>query len=67
MDFLLGSLKSKTMWFALAVTIIGIWDQLSPFIPPDQLSKVVTVVGPVIAILRMLTKESLKAKADPDQ
>lgn len=57
-----GAIQSKTIWFAIAVTVIGIWEQFAPFIPPDQLAKVITVIGPVIAILRMVTNQPLAEK-----
>jgi hypothetical protein len=58
-------LQSRTIWFALIVTALGVWDQISPFIPQEHMAKIITVIGPIIAILRIITKEPIKGKT-PD-
>jgi RsiW-degrading membrane proteinase PrsW (M82 family) len=55
-------LQSRTIWFALAVTVLGAWDQISPFIPAEHMAKIITIIGPIIAILRIITKEPIKSK-----
>lgn len=63
MDAILGSLKSRTMWAALALVVLGtVADPVQAWISANPgLASV--VIGAVFAALRAFTTESLKAKA----
>lgn len=65
MDAILGALKSKTMWAALALVVFGTlaepvnaWISANPGIAS-------TVIGAVFAALRAFTTQSLPAKGNP--
>lgn len=59
-------LQSKTLWFAAIVAGLGVWDQLAPFIPADLYPKLMTILGPVIAVLRLITKAQI-VPAKPEE
>lgn len=50
------------MWVAGLTIIIGVADQVMPFIPPEHAGKVVAGAGIAMAILRAITNQPLKAK-----
>lgn len=60
-------LQSKTLWFAALVAVLGVWDQLSPFIPVDLYPKLMTILGPVIAFLRLITKAPIVPAKPEDE
>jgi len=61
-----GALKSKTMGFALALELLVLIQQntdvLTPYLTPDGIAIVVSVIGVAVALLRMLTKKPLSEK-----
>lgn len=61
-----GALKSKTMWFAAIAAVGGAVQQMSPFIPPDKMGAVVTGLGIISAVLRMVTTKPLSEKGTPE-
>lgn len=68
-DTILGSLKSKTVWLGLLVTILS-WVQATvsgAALPPEIVSVVGTVIGALIIWLRSLTTTSLADKAKSDK
>lgn len=67
MDALKGSLFSKTVWFGGLVTAIGVGDWITnhgPLIAAlvPGATPLLALVGPVVIILRVLTKQPLAAK-----
>lgn len=65
MDMILGALKSKTIWAAIATIILGaLVDPVQAWIGTHP-GIAATVVGAVFAFLRTLTNGSLAAKAGP--
>lgn len=69
-DALVGAIKSKTMWFNAAITVLGLVDWISghsgliaavlPVAVPY-----LAIVGPIGMILRMVTNQPLAEKAQP--
>ena len=55
-------IQSKTLWFSLAVMVLGIWDNVSPVLPEHIASKILIAVGPLFAFLRFITNQPLKFK-----
>lgn len=66
MDKLLGSAKSKTMWFSLALVILGAVEAsiglLQSIIPPQYYGLVVMGIGIATAVLRWITTTGLDKK-----
>lgn len=58
--------KSKTMVFALALVIFGAVEAnlqlFQPLVPPEYWGAVVTVIGIIVAVLRLVTTKSLSDK-----
>jgi hypothetical protein len=65
-DWLVKLAKSKTMWFASAVTIFGAAEtylpQMQGLIPSEWYGPLFTGVGVVAALLRFVTTEALSDK-----
>ncbi len=67
-DFIMikGAMKSRTIWTATAVTIIGAAIELLPavkaFIPTDTYGAILMVLGAVMAGLRTITTKPLSEK-----
>ena len=63
---LMGSLKSKTMWFSLLLVLFGaLMDNsvyLQNLIPPQYFSIVMVAIGIIVAMLRMATTQPLATK-----
>lgn len=57
-----GFLKSKTMWAAYLTTAAGVIQQVSPFIPPEYVGGILTVIGAVVGVLRTRTTQPLSEK-----
>ena len=61
-----GALKSKTMWFALAVTVAGFVEQnmgvIENLIPVEYRGMAISAVGLAIAVLRFKTTTALTDK-----
>jgi len=61
-----GAIKSRTMWFSVALAILGaIFDNLSyiqPFLDPKTYGIGLMVIAICIAILRVTTTSSLDEK-----
>lgn len=70
MDALTGTLKSKTMWFNAAMTVLGLVDWISghsgliAVILPVA-APYLAIVGPIGMILRAITSQPLAEKAQP--
>lgn len=66
MDKILGSAKSRTMWFSLALVIFGAIEAsiglLQSIIPPQYYGLVVMVIGIIVAVLRWITTAGLDKK-----
>lgn len=65
MDAILGALKSKTMWFALATVVLGtVVDPVQAWIVahPGFAS---SLIGVVFGFLRTFTTQSLTEKGNP--
>ena len=65
MKVLLGALKSKTIWFGLAMTVVGCVSQfleanLVPMLSNDPSS--LWLVGPITILLRLVTKNAVADK-----
>lgn len=58
--------KSKTMWFAFALTVLGALFELFPylqsFLDPRFYGVSLVVIGIVVAILRFLTTQPMSSK-----
>jgi len=58
--------KSKTMWFALALTVLGSLFELFPylqsFLDPRFYGISLVVIGIIVAVLRFLTTQPMSAK-----
>ena len=55
-------LKSKTVLFGLLLTIASIAQMLVPFLPPEYIGMVGTVVGIAVIVLRFVTSLPLDQK-----
>lgn len=59
-------LKSKTMLFSLALAVLGTlqasMDVFTPYLTPQAMGLVTMIIGVVVAILRVLTTQSLGEK-----
>ena len=66
MDKLKGIIKSKTMWFALALSVMGVMqanlDFFATLLTPSQAGWFTTGVGMVVAVLRWITTDALADK-----
>lgn len=66
MTSLQGALRSKTMWFSLALAVFGVLEAstsyLQTMIGPEHFGFVVIGIGIVAAILRILTTLPLDEK-----
>lgn len=64
-----GSAKSKSSWFALALIVIGFLEQnqqlLSSLLPADKLGYAVATIGALSFFLRAVTTESIVEKSEP--
>lgn len=54
--------KSKTLWFATAVTSAGVVQMVTPFIPPQYLPVVLAATGIATAALRTVTTKPVTEK-----
>lgn len=61
-DFLLGALKSKTVWVNTIATGIEIANYVTPFIPPHYHAGIVAGVGVANILLRSITNKPLNEK-----
>lgn len=66
-DALIGSLKSKTVWFGYLLTAIGVGDWITSHGPliaamVPGATPLLALVGPVVILLRVLTKQPLATK-----
>lgn len=70
-DVATGALQSKTVWFALILSILGIVEQyqglLSQYIGQDKMGIVLAVIGAISVALRTMTNTSLSEKATPKE
>jgi len=59
-------LKSKTMLFSIGLSVLGIVEAnmqlLAPFMSPEMYGYAATVIGAIVAILRIATNQPLKDK-----
>jgi len=66
MDVLIGSLKSKTAWFAAALVVIGAlqtnMDVVTNLVGADNIGWVMSAIGAVAYILRLVTNQPLAEK-----
>ena len=66
MDKLLGSLKSKTAYFALALVLVGAIEQnaalVSEIVGADNRGVFTAIVGVIVYVLRLVTGRPLEAK-----
>lgn len=62
-DYIKKCLKSRTMLFALLLAVFGVLEQslqlFSSIIPPHLYGATVTIVGIIVAVLRVLTTSPL--------
>ena len=67
-DYIKKCLKSRTILFALLLAVFGVLEQslqlFSSIIPPQLYGATVTIVGIIVAILRVLTTSPLGAKSE---
>jgi hypothetical protein len=70
-DVATGALSSKTVWFALILSLLGIVEQyqglLSQYIGQDKMGIILAVVGAISIALRTVTNTSLSEKATPKE
>lgn len=61
-----GILKSKTMWFAMALAVLGVFEQSSGLIRQmvgeANFGAVMTGISVAIAVLRVITTQPLSDK-----
>ena len=62
MDTLKSALKSKTLWFAVALAGLGALEMQSQLIPAEYRGHALVVIAVVTAVLRFLTTMPVKAK-----
>lgn len=66
MDKIIGAARSKTMWFSLALVVMGVVEVniglLQSVIPPQYYGLVVMGIGIVTAVLRWITTTGLDRK-----
>lgn len=70
MNSLKGAMKSKTIWFGMAIAALSWLQQAIPGVEglsPEAISIVGSLVGTVILALRVMTVESLADKATPKE
>lgn len=70
MDSLKGALKSKTIWFGMAIAALSWLQQALPGVEglsPEGVSIVGSVIGFAILGLRVLTTTSLAEKSTPKE
>lgn len=53
-------LASKTAWVGAILTLIGLIDQFSPFIPAEYRQYALAVSGILIIVMRLLTGEPIQ-------
>lgn len=62
----MGFLKSKTVWFGTAVTILGgiqvFLPNVKELIQPEMYGQIMSAIGLVIIILRSITSQPLSEK-----
>lgn len=62
-----GAIQSKTIWFGTIITMLGVWDQIAPFIPAEwKDSKAFVIIGAIVVFLRTITTTSLAEKGAPE-
>ena len=58
--------RSKTMWFALMLAVLGVvqasMDVFTPYLTPQGAGFATLIVGAVVAILRVLTTQAISDK-----
>ncbi len=66
MDNLIGSLKSKTAWFALILVMLGALQQnaeaVTAVIGAGNMGWFMSAIGAVVYVLRMMTSKPLDEK-----
>lgn len=66
MENLIGSLKSKTAWFAAILVVLGAlqtnMDVVTAVVGADNIGWVMSAIGAVVYVLRLLTTKPLDAK-----
>lgn len=66
MNKLIGSLKSKTAWFALLLVVIGALQQnmevVTNLIGSDNIGTFTSITGVLVYVLRLLTTRPLEEK-----
>jgi len=70
MDTIKGAVKSKTVWFGMAIAALSWLQQALPGVEglsPEGVSILGSLIGVGILTLRALTVESLSAKATPKE
>lgn len=70
MDALKGAVKSKTIWFGMAIAALSWLQQALPGVEglsPEGISIVGSFIGVAILTLRALTVESLSQKTTPKE
>lgn len=59
-------LKSKTMWFALALAVLGVVEMqakvFAPYMTPELFGFFNILIGVIVAVLRVLTTMPLSEK-----
>lgn len=59
-------IRSKTMWLAILLAVLGViqasMDVFTPYISPQSMGFVTLLIGILVAILRVITTNSLEDK-----
>ena len=63
---LTGALRSKTIWFSAVLAALGAIqansDALEKFLTPSQAGLAITLIGVIVAVLRVVTTRPLDEK-----
>ena len=61
-----AAFKSKTMWFALALAVLGVIEMqakvFAPYLTPEMFGLFNILIGVAVAVLRVLTTVPLSEK-----
>lgn len=59
-------IRSKTMWFSILLAVLGViqasMDVFTPYISPQSMGGLTLLIGILVAVLRVLTHNSLEDK-----
>lgn len=66
MDKIKGAVRSKTMWFAYGLAVLGVvetqYKLIEHFIPEEYRGLAFVVIGAVVGVLRIKTTQALAEK-----